>query len=252
MSGHSKWSQIKRQKGAADIKRGAIFSKLTNAIIVAARGGGDPNANFALKMAVEKAHEASMPKENIDRAIKRGTGELAGAKLEEILYEALGPGGIGILIEAATDNRNRTNSEIKNILTTYGGKLTGSGAVTYLFERMGRFLIDLTVPPAGQAVKKQEELELQIIDAGAQDFEEQDEVLAVYTKANELEMVKEALETQKTKTKDSSLTWEPKNMVAIADKNEALKILKLMENLENLDEVTAVYSNFDIPKELLL
>ncbi len=142
MSGHSKWSQIKRQKGAADVKRGAIFSKLTNAIIIAARSGGDPNANFALKMAIEKARSASMPKENIDRAIKRGTGELGGAKIEEILYEAIGPRGIGILIEAATDNRNRTNAEIKNILNTHGGKLTGSGAASYQFERMGKLLID--------------------------------------------------------------------------------------------------------------
>ncbi len=244
MSGHSKWSQIKRQKGAADIKRGAIFSKLTNTIIVAARAGGDPSANFALKMAIEKAREASMPKENIDRAIKRGTGELAGAKLEEILYEAIGPSGIGILIEVATDNRNRTNSEIKNILANFSGKLTGSGAISYQFEKMGRFLISL----AGQ---NQEELELKVIDAGAQDFEEQNEMLAVYTKANELEMVKETLETQGFEIKDSSLTWEPKNMVSIVDKNEAAKILKLMENLENLDEVTAVCSNFDLPKELL-
>lgn len=172
MSGHSKWSQIKRQKGAADLKRGAIFSKLTNAIILAAKNGGDPEANFVLRMAIEKARAASMPKENIDRAVKRGTGELGGTKIEEILYEAIGPNSIGILIEAATDNRNRTNSTIKNIISSFGGKLAGSGAVTYQFERMGRLSIDLQG-------KDREKLELQVIDVGAIDFDEQGDILAV-------------------------------------------------------------------------
>src|SRR3990172_3732470 len=131
MSGHSKWSQIKRQKGAADVKRGAVFSRLANAVIIAAKqGGGNPDSNFSLKMAIEKAHADSMPKENIERAIKRGTGELAGAVVEEVLYEVIGPSGIGILIEAATDNKNRTSSEIKNILTKFSAKLAGSGAVS--------------------------------------------------------------------------------------------------------------------------
>lgn len=242
MSGHSKWSQIKRQKGAADIKRGAVFSKLTNAIILAAKNGGDPNANFALKMAIEKARAASMPKENIDRAIKRGTGELGVAKIEEVLYEGIGPAGIGILIEAATDNRNRTNSEVKNILSSYGGKITGSGAVTYQFERMGKFLIDL-------GGKNREELELQVIDAGASDFEEQEDVLAIYTKPNELEIVKKAIESQGIEIKEPALTWEPKSTILISDKNEAQKILKLMEAIDSMDEVTAVYSNFDIKAE---
>lgn len=244
MSGHSKWSQIKRQKGAADIKRGAVFSKLTNAIILAARSGGDPSANFQLKMAIEKARAANMPKENIERAIKRGTGALEGAKIEEILYETIGPGNIGILIEVATDNRNRTNSEIKNLLSSFGGKLTGAGAVTYQFERMGKFLIDLKD-------KNQEELELQVIDAGAQDFEEQEDVLAVYTKSNELEKVKKAIEGQGAEAREPMLSWEPKNMITIADKDQGAKILKLMEQIETLADVTAVYANFDIPKELL-
>ena len=242
MSGHSKWSQIKRQKGAADVKRGAVFSKLTNAIILASKSGGDPNANFQLKMAIEKARAASMPKENIDRAIKRGTGELGGTKIEEVLYEGIGPSGIGILIEAVTDNRNRTNSEVKNILSSYGGKLAGSGAVTYQFERMGKFLIDLTS-------KNQEELELQLIDTGAQDFDEQDDVLAVYTKANELEIVKKAVEAQGIGMKEPTLTWEPKTVVTISDKNESERILKLMEALDSLEDVTAVYANFDLTKE---
>ena len=244
MSGHSKWSQIKRQKGAADIKRGAIFSHLTNAIILAARKGSDPGANFALKTAIENARAANMPKENIERAIKRGTGELAGAKVEEILYEAIGPAGTGILIEAATDNRNRTKAEIKNVLSASGGKLTGAGAVTYQFERMGRFLIDLSG-------KNQEELELQMIDAGAQDFEEQEDILAVFTKANELEKVKKAIEAQNIEIKEPALVWEPKTLINIADKTMLEKIIKLMEQLEGLEEVTAVYSNFNLPEEMI-
>ena len=243
MSGHSKWSQIKRQKGAADIKRGAVFSKLTNAVILAAKNGGDPNANFQLKMAIEKARAASMPKENIDRAIKRGTGVLGGAKIEEVLYEGIGPSGIGVLIEAATDNRNRTSSKVKSILSSYGGKLAGSGAVTYQFEKMGKFLIDL-------AGKNQEELELRIIDAGASDFEEQEDVLAVYTKPNELEIVKKAVESQGIEIREPTLTWEPKNMINISNKSDADKILKLMEILDNLDDVTAIYSNFDLSTTL--
>lgn len=244
MSGHSKWSQIKRQKGAADVKRGAVFSKMANAIILATKNGSDPNANFSLKMAIEKARAANMPKENIERAVKRGTGELGGAEISEVLFEAIGPEGIGIIIEAATDNKNRTNSAIKNILSSYGGKLTRSGAVTYQFNRMGKLLIDL----AGQ---DREALELKVIDAGADDFEEQQDALAVYTKPNELEMVKRALEKEGIVIKEPTLTWEPKNLIEISDKNQAQKILALMEAVDNLDDVTAVYANFDIPKELI-
>lgn len=237
MSGHSKWSQIKRQKGAADVKRGVIFSKLTNAIILAARTGGDPGSNFGLKMAIEKARSANMPKENIDRAIKRGTGEIAGAKIEEVLYEAIGPMGIGIIIEAATDNRNRTNSEIKSILTRAGGKLASSGAITYQFDRMGKLIIDLSD-------QDQEEIELKAIDAGAQDIEEIEGALAVYTEPRELELIKKTLEKEGVTIKEASLTWEPKNLVEVSRDSE--KIILLMENLENLDDVTAVYSNFEI------
>ncbi|MCL5407213.1 MAG: YebC/PmpR family DNA-binding transcriptional regulator [Patescibacteria group bacterium] len=243
MSGHSKWSQIKRQKGAADVKRGVAFSKLTNAIIIAARSGGDPNSNFSLKMMIEKARAANMPKENIERAIKRGTGEISGAQVEEVLYEAIGPGGIGIIISAATDNRNRTNSEIKNVLTKAGAKLASLGAITYQFERMGKFLIDLDPPAGGQ---NHEYLELKVIDAGAQDLEEIDSVLTVYTAPRGLENVKRSLEQDGVVIREPSLTWEPKNLIQISDKTEAQKILNLMEALDNLDDVTAVFANFDI------
>ena len=244
MSGHSKWSQIKRQKGAADVKKGATFSRLTNAIIVAAKSGGDPNANFQLKMAIEKAKVGSMPKENIDRAIKRGTGELGGAKVEEILYEGFGPQNIGILIETATDNRNRTNSEVKNVLISHGGKLTGSGAVSYQFERIGKFIIDI-------AGKVPEELELQIIDAGAKDFEKQGDELAVFTEPNQLEIVKRALEEQGLQIIEPMLTWEPKLTILIENEAEADKIIKLMEAIDTIDDVTAIYANFEIAKDKL-
>lgn len=243
MSGHSKWSQIKRQKGAADVKRGAAFSKLTNAIIVAARSGGDPSSNFSLKMTIEKARAANMPKENIERAIKRGTGEIAGAQVEEVLYEALGPGGVGIIIEAATDNRNRTNSEIKNVLGKAGGKLASSGAITYQFERMGKLLIDLKD-------QNHEDLELKVIDAGAKDLEEIDNNLLVYTAPRELEKVKHALEQEGMVILEASLTWETKNLITISDDTVAQKILNLMEALDSLDDVTAIFANFNLSTSL--
>lgn len=238
MSGHSKWSQIKRQKGAADVKRGASFSKLANAIIVAAKSGGDPNANFSLKMAVEKAKAENMPKENIKRAIKRGTGEFGGAVIEETLYEIIGPQDIGIICEAATDNKNRTTSEIKNTVSKFGAKLANSGAVTYQFSKMGKILIDDTG-------KDKEKLELAIIDAGAEDFAEIDDILAVYTKPNELEKMKKTLEEQGLIIKEAGHTFEPKNMVQI-NQADADQVIKLIKSLDNLNDVTAVYANFNL------
>lgn len=238
MSGHSKWSQIKRQKGAADVKRGASFSKLANAIIVAAKSGGDPNANFSLKMAMEKARSENMPKENIERAIKRGTGELGGAAIEETLYEIIGPQNIGIICEAATDNKNRTTSEIKNTANKFGGKLVSSGAVAYQFQKMGKVIID-------DAGKDKEELELAIIDAGAEDFAEIDDILAVYTKPNELEKMKKTLEEQGLIIKEAGHTFEPKNMVQI-NQADADRVIKLIKSLDNLNDVTAVYANFNL------
>jgi len=240
MSGHSKWSQIKRQKGAADVKRGQLFSKLTVPIILAAKNGGDPEANFQLKMAIEKARAANMPKENIDRAILRGSGKAGGAQIEEVLYEAIGPGGIAIIIETATDNRNRTAASVKNVLQKFAGKLTGSGAATYQFTRMGKLLIDLEG-------SDKEKIELAIIDSGAEDFEEQDDVLAVYTLPAELERIKKSLESQGLTINEAVLSWEPKAIVTVADSTLSPKIIDMMENLEELDDVVAVYSNFDLP-----
>lgn len=240
MSGHSKWSQIKRQKGAADVKRGANFSKLSNAIIVAAKnGGGDVAANFTLKMAVEKAKAANMPKDTIVRAIKRGTGEIAGAAIEETLYEIITTDNIGILVEATTDNKNRTTSEIKNTVLKNAGKLASSGAVAYQFKKMGKILID-------DSGKDEEEIELIAIDAGAQDFVEEDTDLIVYTKPNELESTKKTLEAQGLGILEATLSWEPQNTIRIENSEKAEKIIKLMELLDELDDVHAVYANFEL------
>jgi len=245
MSGHSKWSQIKRQKGAADAKRGVQFGKLANAIIVAAKqGGGNPDANYTLKMAIEKAKAALMPKENIDRAIKRGTGEIAGAQVEEVLYEAIGPAGIGVIIEAVTDNKNRTGPEIKNTLQKFGAKTASSGAVVYQFSKMGKIIID----SAGRDAQK---LELLAIDAGAEDFAEEAEDLAIYTRPNELEQTKKNLEGNSLVIKESSLVWEPKDIVEIEDQDQAQKIMHLMEALESMDDITGVFANFNIKEELI-
>lgn len=193
-------------------------------------------------MAIEKARALNMPKENIERAISRGTGELGGAKIEEVLYEAIGPGGIGIIIEAITDNRNRTNSEVKNILQKFGGKLANTGAIQYQFKRMGKVLIEM-------ASQDREKLELAAIDAGAHDFEEFDDILAVYVEPYDLEKAKRALEEKDIKVKEASLSWEPKVLLKIIDPEEEKKTLQLMEALDNLDEVIGVYSNFDIKEE---
>ena len=245
MSGHSKWSQIKRQKGAADVKKGVAFGKLANAIIVAAKnGGGNPDANFSLKMAIDKAKVGLMPKENIERAIKRGTGEIAGAVVEEALYEAVGPEGTGLLIEAATDNKNRITPEIKNILGKFGAKFASAGAVAYQFNKHGKIIVDLKG-------RDHEEAELAAIDAGSEDFAEFGEDLAIFTKPNELDQVRKSLEAQNFTVKEVSLSWEPKDIITINDKELAEKLMNLADALEGLDDVIGVFVNFDIQEDLV-
>lgn len=243
MSGHSKWSQIKRQKGAADVKRGASFSKLSNAIIVAAKSGGDINTNFTLKMAVEKAKVANMPKDTIERAIKRGTGEIAGAAIEETLYEIIAPGNIGIIVEAATDNKNRTTAELKNVLNKFGSKLASQGAVTYQFSQMGKLLVEVG---ENSPADRKEELELMLIDAGVEDFTEHDQDIAVYVKPHDLESTKKVLEAQGINILEAGLSWEPQNIIKIEAAEKAEKIISLTETLESLEDVTAVYVSFDL------
>lgn len=243
MAGHSKWSQIKRQKGVADVKRGAAFAKLANAISIAARGGVDPNMNFQLRIAIEKARAANMPKENIQRAIDKVSGAGGTSALEEILFEAYGPNGIAFLIEAATDNRNRTSSQVREILTKANGKLAENGAVSYLFAKKG--LIILT------AQEKAEEIELAAIDAGADDVSAIDERVFVYTKPQELMAVVQKLSDRGYQAEEFNLVWEPTAPIQITDQAAAEKLIKLSESLEDLDDVVKVASNFDLQEDLI-
>ena len=243
MSGHSHWASIKHQKGAADAKRGKVFSKITKSIAVAAReGGSDPGSNSKLRMAIEQAKTLNMPKDNIERAIKKGTGELGGEKLEQVTFGAYGPGKIAIIIEGITDNKNRTLGEIKQILSQNRGKLAGEGSVRWLFERKGAITINFQFPPAGSGIQKKEEIELKAIEAGAEDIYWHDDILDIYTKPEELEKVKNNLEEKEIKIDSSSLDWVPKEMINI-EKKEKEACQKLFEELDENNDVQDIYSN---------
>ncbi len=245
MSGHSKWSTIKRQKGTADAKRSTVFTKLANLISIAARegGGGDASTNFKLRLAVEKARQANMPKDNIDRAIKRGTGELGGSVLEDIMYEAYAPGGVALLIQATTDNRNRALSGIKTILNKYNSKLAESGSVGYLFKQKGHMLIKGA---------DSETTEKAIIEAGADDYEfHEDDTFSVYTLPNETMQVAKQLQEVGLEATDIELSMEPISPITIEDPKIAQQLVTIMESLEDLDDVSNVYSNFDLAPGLL-
>ena len=237
MSGHSKWSQIKRQKGAADVKRSATFSKLANAIILSAKSGNDPSTNFSLRMAIEKARLENMPKENIERAIKRGSGESGEVVISEATYEVIAPFAVAIIITAATDNKNRTNSELKNIVSRFGGKIASSGAVVYQFDKVGKIIIDLKD-------QSKEEAELSIIDSGALDFKELRSNIAIYTKPSELEQTKKKLEEQSFVIIEANLFYKAKNPINL-DEEQKLKIEQFIESLETLSEVTEIYTNLE-------
>lgn len=246
MSGHSKWSQIKRQKEAGDIKKGQLFTKLASAITLAVRQGGgitDPQSNFKLRLAMEKARAANMPKENIQRAIERTKGgEIL--QLEEVIYEGYGPVGVALMVEAATDNRQRTTQEIKNILEKAGGSLGGPGSVSFQFKQMG--MVNLK-----KNGKTAEEIFLLAAEAGAQDLEEAGNSFLIYTKPEELIPVKQKLADAGLAVEGADLTFKPTTIVAITDQEKAHKILNLMERLEEIPEVQHVFANFDIPDEFL-
>lgn len=247
MSGHSKWAQIRRQKGAADIKRGQAFTKLANAITIAVHQGGgiaDPDANFRLRLTIEKARQANMPKENIERAIQRAIGKEGGG-LEEAVYEGYGPGKVAVMIDVATDNKQRTASEIRNVFEKGGGVLGSKGSVSYLFVNVGQ----ISVPKKD---KSADEIMLTAIDAGAQDVEETTETVEIYTKPEDLNKVKEAIRKQGLEIVSAELEMKPQTTVAITDSETAQKVLSFVERLENLDDVQRVFANFDIPDELLL
>ena len=244
MSGHSKWSSIKHQKGVADARRGQLFTKLTREIIVVVRqGGNNPESNFRLRLAIQKARDASMPNENIERAIKRGSGELGGETLIEMVLEGYGPSGTAILIQALSDNRNRTLQDIRNIFSRHGSSLGESGCVAWLFESRGL----ITVPIANLDV---EELELQAIDAGADDIKTEGDYMEIYTKPEDMEKVRATMEQNNLPIASSEMIMTSKNMVELEEK-AALTTLKLLDKLEELDEVQHVTSNADFPEDIL-
>lgn len=245
MSGHSKWSTIKHQKGAADAKRGKIFTKLGHAITVAAReGGGDASMNARLALAIEMAKKQNMPKDNIDRAIKRGTGEGGGAAADEVTYEGYGPGGTAILIEGLTDNRNRTSGEVRAVFNKLGGKLGESGSVAYLFRKRG-------VITVGTENKTADDLEMAVIESGADDYELTESELTVYTDPKDLQTVKTTLEASGLSVSQAELRFEPNQTIQITDPKIAGQIIRILEALEDLDDVTNVTSNFDADKAVM-
>jgi YebC/PmpR family DNA-binding regulatory protein len=244
MSGHSKWSTIKRQKGVADARRGQIFTKLAREIIVAVREGGDnPEGNFRLRLVIQKARDNNMPLDNIERAIKRGSGHAEGAALVEMTLEGYGPSGVAILVQALSDNRNRTLQDVRNIFTRNGGNLGEAGCVAWLFDSRGL----ITVETNG---KDAEELALQAIDAGADDVKVEKDYIDIYTKPTELEKVREALESINITVASAELSMVPKSTINIEEK-AALQTLKLLDKLEELDEIQHVASNADFPDSIL-
>ena len=244
MSGHSKWHSIKHQKGVADARRGQLFTKLTREIIVAAReGGGNPEMNFRLRLAVQKARDSNMPMDNIDRAIKKGTGELEGGSLTEIILEGYGPSGAAILINALSDNRNRTIQEVRSAFTRHGSSLGENGCVAWLFDPKGVITIKSENIDA-------DELALAAIDAGAEDVKVENGYVEVYTVPEEMEKVRESLENNEVAIESSELLMIPKTMVQL-DEKAAMQTLKLMERLEDIDDVQNVFSNADIPDSVV-
>ena len=242
MSGHSKWATIKRKKGAQDAKRGQEFTKLSNAIAVAARDGTDPDTNFALRLAIDRAKAANMPNANIDKSIARGSGQLGGEQIQEVLYEGYGPGGVAIIVEGATDNRNRTSSDVRTAFSKNGGNMAETGAVSFQFDRKGIIAVE---------TEDTEGAILTVIDAGAEDVEEGGDVLTVYTNPKELKAVQGKLSEAGLKVTSAELGYEPQNMVPVTDEATAGKIIRLMDALDELDDVTNTYSNFDIAPEIL-
>ncbi len=246
MSGHSKWAQIRRSKGVNDARRGQLFTRLGREIVVAVRegGSGDTNANFRLRMAVQRARDANMPMDNIERTIKRAMGGSEGDKLEDITYEGYGPGGTAILVQTLTENRNRTVAEVRNAFNRNGGNMGENGCVDWLFELKGVIEVEL-------AGYDPDELALEVLDMGADDVEPvnpDDEVLIVYTDPAEMETVSKALEQKKCTVRKSETTMVPKTRIELSDEKVAHQAIRLIEKLEDLDDVQNVYTNADFPE----
>lgn len=245
MSGHSKWSTIKRKKGAADAKRGKLFTKLSKEISVSARiGGGDPDGNPRLRLAIQAARAASMPSDNINRAIKKGTGELGGNEIEELIYEGYGPGGVAFIMEVATDNQTRTIAEVRNIFDKSGGNLAKSGAVAFLFERRGMIRYDASAYPEERVMEA-------ALEAGAEDVVSEDGQVVVYTNPNDLHEVKEAMDAGGLDASEAAVAMIPSNSVECADEETARRAVKLLDKLEEHDDIQDVWTNFEIPDAIM-
>lgn len=242
MSGHSKWSTIKRQKGAKDAARGAIFTRLGSAIAIAARTGTDPDMNFSLRLAIDKAKAANMPLVNIQRSIDRGSGKLGGEQIQEIMYEGYGPGGVAILVECATDNINRTYPEVRLAFNKHGGNIAEKGAVAFQFDRKGM----IRIQGGGDDVM------LQALDAGAEDMVEEGDESVVYTDPKELAKVRDSLKKIGIEITEAELTYIPNTTIEITDNITAGKIMRLMDALEAQDDVTNTYVNFDIADDVTI
>jgi len=240
MSGHSKWETVKRKNGANDAKRGVVFTKLGNAIAIAARGGTDPDTNFSLKLAIDRAKAANMPMSNIERAIQR-VADKSAAQLQEVMYEGYGPGGVAVLVECATDNINRTYPEVKLAFSKHGGSIAEKGAVAFQFDRKGMIRVGGTG----------DELMLKALDAGAEDVVEDGEDTVIYTDPKQLAMVRDNLKTAGIEIADAQLTFVPNNTVDVTDAVTAGKIMRVMNALDDLDDVSATHTNFDIAEDLL-
>ncbi len=245
MAGHNKWSKIKRTKGVLDARRGKLFSRLSKEITVAAKaGGGDPDANARLRTAVLAARTENMPSDNIERAIKRGTGELQGVAIEEIVYEGYGPGGVAVLVEVATDNRNRAAQDVRAIFSKHNGSLAASGSVSYQFQRRGRIAV-----PRDRAAE--DALLGLVIDAGAEEFSTDDEHYAIVTPVTQFTAVLDALRGAGVEPAEAALVYIPENTVAVGDEAAAARVLHLCEALEDNDDVQAVHANFEIPDDIM-
>ncbi|MFO7783352.1 MAG: YebC/PmpR family DNA-binding transcriptional regulator [Thermodesulfobacteriota bacterium] len=244
MSGHSKWSTIKHKKGAADARRGKIFTKLIKEITVAARlGGGDPDSNPRLRSAIASAKSENMPKENIERAVKKGTGELEGVNYEEVSYEAYGPGGVAVLVECLTDNKNRAVAELKHIMDRHGGSIGEPGCVAWIFNKRGLIVLDR------EGVDEEELLEL-ALEAGAEDVKEEESTFEIHTEPSNFEPVRKAVEAAGLTYGMAEISMIPQNTVQLEGK-QAQQMLNLMEALEDNEDVSNVYANFDIPDDVM-
>ncbi|NQU73219.1 MAG: YebC/PmpR family DNA-binding transcriptional regulator [Candidatus Omnitrophica bacterium] len=243
MSGHSKWATIKHKKGAADAKRGQLFTKLIKEITIAAKNGGKSDTNPRLRTAIQKAKDSNMPQDNIDRAVKKGTGELPGVVYEETTYEGYGPNGIAIIVEAVTDNKNRASSEVRNIFSKNGGNMAGSGSVSWIFEKKGYFIIN-------KGTIEEDKLMGIALEAGAEDLVTAEETYEIKSTTADFENIKKALEEHNIKLESAEITMVPKNTIKIVGE-DARKVLALVDALQDHDDVQNVYANFDIPDDIL-